>query len=155
MFTGQVIAGGCVSLTVTVNEQPVPALFVQSTVVAPLAKSEPEAGAQVTVPQVPLTVGAGKLTIAPHWPGPVVVTMFPEQVMVHGVASEAHAENSDVLPFVSVAVAVKNEPAGIGKPTVKFAFPPALVVTFVAPTKVWPWPKPLDPHAAFAKNSIR
>ena len=52
-FAGQVIVGGCVSLTVTVKVQEL-VLFelsvaVQVTVVVPLRKVEPEAGAQTTV----------------------------------------------------------------------------------------------------------
>ncbi len=62
-FAGQVIDGGCVSLTVTVNVQSGLAVVPeasQDTVVVPLGKNEPEAGEQVIVPQVsPLVVGAG------------------------------------------------------------------------------------------------
>ena len=59
MLAGQVIVGGCVSLTFTVNAQLGPAVVVQVTVVVPTGKNEPEAGEQVTVPQVPVVVGAG------------------------------------------------------------------------------------------------
>jgi hypothetical protein len=59
MFAGHVITGGCVSLTVTVKVQLGPELVVQVTVVVPFGKNEPEAGEQVTVPQVPVVVGAG------------------------------------------------------------------------------------------------
>jgi hypothetical protein len=53
-FAGQVIVGGCVSLTVTVKLQE-PVLFelsvaVQVTVVVPLGKVEPERGLQTGVP---------------------------------------------------------------------------------------------------------
>jgi hypothetical protein len=58
-FEGQVMLGGCVSLTVTVNEQLAPAVVEQVTVVVPTGKNEPEAGKQVTVKQSPLVVGAG------------------------------------------------------------------------------------------------
>ena len=62
----QVMFGGCVSLTVTVNEQ-LAELFtasftLQLTVVVPFGKVEPDAGAQVGVPtpgQLSLTVGGG------------------------------------------------------------------------------------------------
>jgi hypothetical protein len=57
-FVGQVIDGGCVSLTVTVNEQLGPAVEVQVTVVVPFGKNEPDGGVQVMVPQVPVVVGA-------------------------------------------------------------------------------------------------
>ena len=58
-LAGQVIVGGCVSFTVTVNEQAGPAVVEQFTVVVPFGKNEPEAGEQVIVPQEPLGVGAG------------------------------------------------------------------------------------------------
>ena len=58
MLLGQVIVGACVSRTVTVNEQLGPALVVQVTVVTPTGKNAAEAGVQVTVPQLPLVVGA-------------------------------------------------------------------------------------------------
>ena len=59
MFAGQVIVGGCVSFTVMVKVQLGPAAAVQVTVVVPFGKKEPEAGEQVTVPHVPVVVGAG------------------------------------------------------------------------------------------------
>ena len=57
---GQVIVGGCVSFTVTVNVQlgPSPAA-VHVTVVVPTGKVEPVAGEQVIVPQSPVEDGAG------------------------------------------------------------------------------------------------
>ena len=69
LFAGQVIVGGCVSLTVTVNEQLGPGVVplgcatvppppvVQVTVVMPFGKKEPEAGVQFTVPHEPVVVG--------------------------------------------------------------------------------------------------
>ena len=59
MVVGQVIVGGCVSLTVTVKLQLGPAVAVQVTVVVPTGKNEPEGGEQVIVPQVPVEVGGG------------------------------------------------------------------------------------------------
>jgi hypothetical protein len=58
-FAGHVMLGGCVSLTVTVNEQVAIAIesSLQVTVVVPTGKNDPEGGEQVTVPQVPLVVG--------------------------------------------------------------------------------------------------
>jgi hypothetical protein len=55
----QVTLGGSVSLTVTVNEQPGPAIVVQVTVVVPFGKKEPDGGVHVTVPQPPVVVGGG------------------------------------------------------------------------------------------------
>ena len=65
MFAGQVIDGGWVSVTVTVNEQlpeaPPASVAVQVTVVAPTGKKEPEAGLHVGAPpgQLSVTVGSG------------------------------------------------------------------------------------------------
>ena len=58
MLAGQVTVGACVSLTVTVNEQLGPVVVEQVTVVVPFGKVAPDAGEQVTVPQVPVVVGA-------------------------------------------------------------------------------------------------
>ena len=58
MFAGHVTVGACVSVTVTVNEQLGPAVVVQLTVVVPTGKLDPEAGVHVTVPQLPVVVGA-------------------------------------------------------------------------------------------------
>ena len=71
-LAGQVMVGGCVSFTVTVNEQLAPVTIAgpappvgfdtcseQLTVVVPTGKNEPEGGEQVTVPHVPDVVGAG------------------------------------------------------------------------------------------------
>jgi hypothetical protein len=66
MFCGHVIVGGCVSRTVTVNEQEAVLLelsvTLQVTVVVPAGKLDPEAGEQVGAPtpgQLSLTVGTG------------------------------------------------------------------------------------------------
>ncbi len=59
MFAGQVIVGGVVSVTVTVNEQLGPDVVVQLTVVVPTGKQLPDDGLHVTVPQEPPVVGAG------------------------------------------------------------------------------------------------
>ena len=61
-LTGQVIVGGCVSFTVTVNVQLGPAVLVQVTVVVPTGKNEPDAGLQVAVNepgQLSVIVGGG------------------------------------------------------------------------------------------------
>jgi len=52
------MTGACVSLTVTVKVHIGPAPVEQVTVVTPMLKLEPETGEQVTVPQVPVVVGA-------------------------------------------------------------------------------------------------
>jgi len=65
-FAGQVIVGGWVSLTVTVNLQlaglPEASLTLQLTVVVPSGKNEPDDGVHIGAPalaQLSLTVGAG------------------------------------------------------------------------------------------------
>jgi len=58
-LAGQVTTGGVLSVTVTLNVQPGPAVLVQVTVVAPTGKQLPEAGLQDTVPQLPPVAGAG------------------------------------------------------------------------------------------------
>lgn len=65
-LAGQVITGGCVSLTVTVNEQFGPAAVLQVTVVVPFGKNDPEAGEQLTAPQPPPEVVGANVTTAPH-----------------------------------------------------------------------------------------
>jgi hypothetical protein len=57
MLAGQVIAVGCVSLTVTVNAQLTDSAE-QVTVVVPFGKNDPDAGEQVGVHE-PFVVGAG------------------------------------------------------------------------------------------------
>ena len=54
--------------------------------------------------------------------------------------SGAHWENPEVLPLVSVAVAVMNPPACAPSRIVKAALPPPSVVTFVVPSHVRPSP---------------
>src|SRR2546422_370848 len=59
---GQAMAGGCVSLTVTVNAQlatPAASRAVHVTVVAPVGNAEPDAGVQLTVTPAQLSVGVG------------------------------------------------------------------------------------------------
>jgi hypothetical protein len=62
MFAGHVIAGSCVSCTVTVNEHVASGLFgdaslaVQVTVVVPTGKVEPDAGVQTIVAPEQLSV---------------------------------------------------------------------------------------------------
>ena len=58
-FAGHVIAGACVSLTVTVKVHIAPDVSEQVTVVVPTGKKLPDAGVQVTVPHGPDVVGAG------------------------------------------------------------------------------------------------
>jgi len=63
---GQVIVGSCVSFTVTLKVHIGPTALVQVTVVLPTGKKDPEAGTHMIVPQLPVGVGAGYVTFAPH-----------------------------------------------------------------------------------------
>src|SRR5919205_3474363 len=58
MSGGQLITGGRMSLTLTVNEQLSADGTVQVTVVAPFGNVAPDGGVQVTVPHPPVSVGA-------------------------------------------------------------------------------------------------
>jgi hypothetical protein len=132
-----------------------PPVVLQKTVFVPLAKNEPDGGVLVTAPQLPVAVTV-KNTVAPHWFGDVETTMFVGHTIVQGPEGDAHAENSEVLPFVSVAVAVKLAKSdGFGSVTAKLALQPAPVVTLVEPRKTWPCPKPLGSQEGLAKNSNR
>src|SRR4051794_30299209 len=73
------------------------------------------------------------------------------------VATLVTAENSDVLPAASVAVAVTTRPVATptGKLTENAALPLPSVLTAVKPRKVWPSPKPDGSAASLAKNSSR
>src|SRR5262249_25955729 len=69
---------------------------------------------------------------------------------------EAQAENSEVLPAESVAVAVKKLPVteAVGKLKTKLAWPAASVVTLVKPRYFSPSPNPDGSQVVFEKNSI-
>ena len=68
--------------------------------------------------------------------------------------TKPQAENSDVFPFGSVAVAVMNCPLkGLGVVKVKFALQFPSVVTGDEPMNVWPPPKPEGSRPSLEKNS--
>jgi hypothetical protein len=75
MLAGQTTVGGWLSRTVTVKLQvsllPDLSVAIQTTVLVPIWKEEPEGGLQLTVGfgQLSETVGAGYVTTASH-PGP-------------------------------------------------------------------------------------
>jgi hypothetical protein len=85
MFEGQVIVGGWLSLTVTVNLQTVELLevsvAVQVTVVTPFGNVEPEAGLHTTPTPGQLSFAvAVKLAVVEHWPGSAFFTILAGQV---------------------------------------------------------------------------
>src|SRR5438132_13533662 len=100
MLAGHNTRGGVLSTTVIVKEQLGPAPVVQVTLVVPTANSDPEAGAQLTVPQVPEVVGE-KLTTVPHATafGEVAANKSAGQVIVQTApgVTVTHCENSEVL----------------------------------------------------------
>jgi hypothetical protein len=92
MLLGQVIAGGCVSFTVTVKEHvavlPAPSVAVQVTVVRPTGNVEPDTGEQTTVGDPQLSVAdAVNETTAEHWPAAAGTLMGDGQVIDGGVVS--------------------------------------------------------------------
>jgi hypothetical protein len=94
MLAGQVIVGGCVSLTVTVNEQAevllLASVAVQVTVVVPFGNVAPEAGLQAGVPtpgQLSVAVAFEYVTTAVHRFVSVLCTTLAGQLIVGGVLS--------------------------------------------------------------------
>src|SRR4051794_6836660 len=71
---------------------------------------------------------------------------------VAGVLIAAHAENSDVLPSESVAVAVAKPPATPANVTLNVPTPDAAVVIVASPRYVCPSPAPDGSQAVFWKN---
>jgi hypothetical protein len=111
-LAGQVIAGGSVSVTVTVNAHrlvlPAASVATQLTVVTPFGKVEPDSGVQtvVTPGQLSAAVTVKVTFAAEHWPGSVERTMFAGQVIASGWASLTMTvkEHRFVLPVESVAM---------------------------------------------------
>jgi hypothetical protein len=89
---------------------------------------------------------------------PLVTVWFDGcDVIVGGICAATHAENSEVLFVLSVAVAVTAAPIGTLAENVKlkFALPAVVVVTFCAPMKFMPSPNPDESHCELKKNSSR
>jgi hypothetical protein len=126
MFPGQVIVGGCVSLTVTVKLQAGPADVEQVTVVVPTGKNEPDGGLQAIEPHSLLAVGAN-VTAAPHCPWSFGAVMLAGQVMTQPCCTATVNEQvpafwaaSMTLQFTVVVPTGKVEPDGglqVGEPT--------------------------------------
>jgi hypothetical protein len=114
MFASVAIAGFCVSLTVTVNEQGADRLFaasrtVQVTVVVPFAKTDPDGGTQTGVPapeQLSVACGA-KLTTAEHKFVSVPLMMFAGQVIAGFCVSLTVTVNVQLRALFEVSVAVQ------------------------------------------------
>lgn len=104
---------------------PAASVAVQITLVVPAGKNVPDDGVQETVTPgvLLLTVGGGKLTIAPFLPGSLNTWISAGQMMVGGAPSMTVTLNEQVLVFPAASVAVqvtvvvptgKNEPdAGV------------------------------------------
>ena len=93
-----------------------PADAVQVTVVVPTGKKEPEGGVHVTVPQVPVVVGAAYVVTAPHWLGSFDLVMFAGQVMVHGAAPQVIEQTKpEVTLMVSMVQPVADGIKLLGK----------------------------------------
>ena len=73
-----------------------------------------------------------------------------------GPGTARHAENSDVFPAASVAVAVIHAPsAADGRTATKATLPPESVIWSAAPRNRWPGPLPEASQTIVEKNSIR
>ena len=110
----------------------------------PLGVPEPELGETVRL----IVTGTPKL----NW-----LEVSEIDVVVPGVTdgAEASAENSDVLPEESVAVAEKtNCPLGTLKFDENETWPLPSVVTCIEPRKVLAWPWPLGSATSGDKKSI-
>lgn len=95
-----VITGGCVSLTLMLNEQVPPVLVLILTVVVPTGKKDPEAGTAVTVPQFAEIEGNGKFTTAPHCPGALVTTISAGQVILQVPPGLLAVDVEKLLPAI-------------------------------------------------------
>src|SRR5436190_1753625 len=90
---GQVMVGGCLSSTVTVNVQelllPELSVAVLVTVVVPTGNEEPLAGLLTTVtePAQLSDVGMAKVTLLAQEPAAALAVMFPGQVIEGGCLS--------------------------------------------------------------------
>jgi len=112
MFAGQVIVGGCVSFTVTVNVQvavlPTASVAVDVTVVVPTGKKLPDAGVLTTVTPGQLSLAVTlKVTTAPHWFGLFETVILAGQVMDGGCVSFIVMVNVQVAVFPTASVAVE------------------------------------------------
>src|SRR5688500_3294161 len=87
-----VMTGGSASLTVTSNEHVAPvAAEVAVTVVVPIGKKLPEAGDEVTTPQLPSSDAAGYVTTAPGEAGSVPATTSDGHVSVQVSVTQTDA----------------------------------------------------------------
>jgi hypothetical protein len=92
MLAGQVITGGWLSVTVTVNEQEVvwllAAVTVNVLVVVPTGKAAPEARpavcAVVWPGQLSVPTGVVYVATALHWPASLFTAMLAGQVIIGG-----------------------------------------------------------------------
>jgi hypothetical protein len=123
-FAGQVICGGCVSLTVTVKLQvlllPLPSRAVLVTVVTPMGKAKPLAGTLVTLASAQLSLAVMvKLTLLEQTPGAAFTMRFAGQVICGSCVSLTVTVKLHVLllPLLSRAVPVTVvTPTGKAKP---------------------------------------
>ena len=92
-------------MTVTVNVQLGPATVLHVTVVTPFWNVDPDEGVQVTVPHIPVVVGAEYVATAVHTPAAAFTTTLDGQVIVHGVTVTVNVQLF-VLALESVAVYV-------------------------------------------------
>ena len=111
---GQTIVGGCVSFTVTVNEQlaefPAASITLHVTVVVPFGKIAPDTGEHELDPtpgQLSLAVGAGYVTAAEHCPGVFATDMFAGQLIAGGCVSFTVTVNEQLAVFAAASLTVQ------------------------------------------------
>ena len=112
MFAGQTMAGGCVSLTVTVNVQverlPAASVAVTVTVVVPFTKTDPEAGLETTLRLEQLSVALTvKLTTAEHRLGAVGVMMLAGQIKTGATVSFTVTVKDQLEEFAAASLTVQ------------------------------------------------
>src|SRR5712691_3926107 len=101
-LAGQVITGGCVSLTVTLNVQvllrPLASVAVLVTRVVPTGKAKPLAGTLTTVAVPQLSVALTlNTTLLVHWPAAALTVRLAGQVITGGCVSLTVTLNVQML----------------------------------------------------------
>jgi hypothetical protein len=92
---------------VIVNVHSGPAGSVHVTVVVPTGKNDPDAGVHVIGSHVPVVVGAGYWTTAPHWLGSLETVMFDAHVGTHELSSGGAMYGKDGVATIAASRTVR------------------------------------------------
>src|SRR5512144_207390 len=121
--------------------------------------SPPSTTSTIEASAPPKRTAAGDWKFEPKTATGVLPAAGPEvgvMPVAWGGGAAKHAENSDVLPEGSVAVAVIQGPsAGPLMMAAKATLPPPSVIASTAPSGRWPWPLPDASQTSDAKSSMR